>query len=106
VLEGTLTIWREGRIATFGPGEVAVKPRGEWHAFWNAGAEPVRFLEVIAPGAFATYFRELAPIINDAASAGGAPDLAQIAALAARYGLEFDFSAMPGLLAEHGLRAG
>src|SRR5947208_5810659 len=85
VIEGTLTIWREGRVATFGPGEVVVKPRGEFHSFWNAGTEPVRFLEVIAPGAFASYFRELAPIINNsAASAGRAPDLGQIAALAGR----------------------
>jgi quercetin dioxygenase-like cupin family protein len=106
VLEGSLTIWREGQLATFGPGEVAIKPRGEFHAFWNAGAAPVRFLEVIAPGAFANYFRELAPLINSAVASNRAPDLSQIAALAARYGLEFDFSKMPTLLAEHGLKAG
>lgn len=104
VLEGTLTVWREGKITTAGPGGVIAKPRGEWHAFWNSGSEPVRFLEVIAPGAFAGYFRELSMII--AAAAGGPPDMAALAALAAKYGMEFDFAAMGPLLEEHRLRLG
>jgi hypothetical protein len=79
-----------------------VKPRGVFHAFWNIGATPVRFLEVIAPGEFAHYFRELAPLVSPA----GSPDLAAIAALAGRYGVEFDFASMPVLVERHGLRVG
>ena len=106
VLEGTLTVWREGAVTVVGPGGVVAKPRGEWHTFWNAGAGPVRFLEVIAPGAFAGYFRELGALVAPALAAGRPPDTAAIGELAARYGLEFDFSAMGPLLGKHGLRLG
>jgi mannose-6-phosphate isomerase-like protein (cupin superfamily) len=104
VLEGTLTVWRDGAVTSMGAGGVVAKPRGEWHTFWNAGSVPVRFLEVIAPAAFAEYFRELEPLIGAAAAAGQRPDPGAIAALAARYGMEFDFPAMGRLLGEHGLR--
>jgi mannose-6-phosphate isomerase-like protein (cupin superfamily) len=102
VLSGTLTVWRAGAVTTAGPGTAVAKPRGEWHTFWNAGAEPVRFLELISPPRFANYFRELAALMPPA----GPPDLAAIGALAERYGLEFDFRALGPLLGEHGLRLG
>lgn len=102
VLEGRLTVQVGDEVATAGPGEMIVKPRGIAHAFWNGGSEPVRFLEVISPGGFERYFAELALRIP----ADGPPDLDGIAALAARYGMEFDFARMPELLARHGLRLG
>ena len=102
VLEGTLTVWRDGVTTEAGPGAVVRKPRGEWHTFWNAGATPVRFLEVISPPAFADYFRELAALIPSR----GSPDPAEIVALAGRYGLEFDFAALGPLMERHGLRLG
>jgi quercetin dioxygenase-like cupin family protein len=104
VLTGTLTVWRDEVVTTARPGDVVVKPRGEWHTFWNAGPDPVRFLEVIAPGRFAAYFRELGALL--AAAPGAPPDPAAIASLAARYGLEFDFARMGRLIGEHGLRLG
>lgn len=33
------------------PGDLILKPRGQWHTFWNAGDEQARILEIIAPGA-------------------------------------------------------
>ncbi|MEJ7812347.1 MAG: cupin domain-containing protein [Gemmatimonadaceae bacterium] len=102
VLEGTLTVWRDGAVAEAGPGAVVRKPRGEWHTFWNSGPGPVRFLEVISPPAFAGYFRELAALMP----ARGAPDLATVAALAGRYGLEMDFAAIGPLTERYGLRLG
>ena len=102
VLEGTLTVWRDGTAAEAGPGALVRKPRGEWHTFWNAGPTPVRFLEIISPPSFADYFRELAALIPPQ----GAPDPAAIVALGARYGLEFDFAALGPLMARHGLRLG
>jgi len=102
VLEGTLTVWRDGAVTEAGPGTVVRKPRGEWHTFWNAGLEPVRFLELISPPAFAGYFRELARLIPP----HGAPDPAAIAALAGRYGLELDFAALGPLMARYRLRLG
>ena len=52
------------RIETVAAGGMVVKPRGVFHAFRNPGSAPVRFLEVIAPGTFAGYFRELAPLLS------------------------------------------
>jgi mannose-6-phosphate isomerase-like protein (cupin superfamily) len=102
VLEGVLTVQQADQIETAGVGGTVVKPRGVFHAFWNAGQCPVRFLEVIAPGGFAQYFRELAPLV----SRPGPPDLAGIAALAGLYGVEFNFASLPELLERHGLRIG
>ena len=102
VLDGVLTVQQGEQIETAGPGGTIVKPRGVFHAFWNTGATPVRFLEVIAPGAFAQYFRELAPLLAQP----GAPDLEGVVALAGRYGMEFDLASLPGLRERHGLRAG
>jgi mannose-6-phosphate isomerase-like protein (cupin superfamily) len=94
VLEGELTVQQGDRTDTAGVGGTIVKPRGVFHAFWNSGDTPLRFLEVIAPGAFAQYFRELAPLLQRE----GPADLAAIGALASRYGVEFDFASMPELL--------
>jgi quercetin dioxygenase-like cupin family protein len=102
VLEGELTVQQGHRRDTAGVGGTIVKPRGVFHAFWNAGATPVRFLEIIAPGGFAGYFQELAPLIKP----GGLPDLAAVTAVGGRYGLEFNFASVPELLARHGLRLG
>lgn len=102
VLAGTLTVRLGDEVLTARSGDVVFKPRGQFHTFWNNGADPVRFLEVISPGGFESYFAELAALIP----AGGAPDLGALAALAARYGMTFDFAAMPALLASYGVRLG
>ena len=100
----------QGRVgARFGeevlhgePGDLIFKPRGEWHTFWTAGDQPARILEIISPAGFERYFEELTELPRGA----GRPDRAQIAAIAARYGLELDFDSIPRLLQEHGLRFG
>lgn len=102
VLEGELSVQQGDNISAAGPGGIIVKPRGIFHAFWNAGAGPVRFLEIIAPGVFAQYFRELSPLL----AKPGPPDLAAVTALASRYGVEFDFASLPALLERHHLRIG
>lgn len=102
VLEGELTVEIGAEVVTAGAGEIVVKPRGEYHTFWNAGDRPVRFLEVISPGGLEEYFAELGGLIP----ADGPPEMEAIAALAGRYGMEFDLARMPGLLQRHGLRLG
>ena len=102
VLEGELTVQLGNEVVTARPGEIVVKPRGQFHAFWNAGTGTVRFLEVIAPGGFVHYFEELAAIITVDAP----PDIGAIMALATRYRLEFDIGALQPLLEAHGLRLG
>jgi mannose-6-phosphate isomerase-like protein (cupin superfamily) len=97
VLEGRLGAQLGDEIVEAGPGELVRKPRGQEHTFWNAGDEPLRFLEVIAPGNFAGYFREVAPLLATGDKAG-------VQEVAARYALEIDFSTIPALAERHGLR--
>ena len=102
VLEGTLTVQQDDEISAAGPDEFVIKPRDVWHTFWNAGFERVRFLEIIAPGAFAGYFAELAAVLP----AEGMPDEAtekRIAALDEKYGLETNPAASRKLIEQHGL---
>jgi quercetin dioxygenase-like cupin family protein len=96
VLEGRLGAQLGDDVVEAGPGEVVQKPRGQEHAFWNAGDEPLRFLELISPGGFAQYFRELAPVL-------AAGDNEGVQEIAARYELEIDFTTIPVLAGRYGL---
>ncbi|HJQ74785.1 MAG TPA: cupin domain-containing protein [Gaiellaceae bacterium] len=96
VLEGRLGAQLGDETVEAGPGELVRKPRGQEHAFWNAGDEPLRFLELISPGGFAGYFRELAPLL-------AAGDHAGVQEVAARYELEIDFATIPVLAERYGL---
>ena len=79
-------------------GDLAFKPRDQWHTFWNAGDEPCRILEIISPGGFEHFFDELGTIMGAAEF-----DPAQLVELGARYGLEFQPDSVPRLCEEHGL---
>ena len=102
VLEGTLTVQQGTRIEQAGPGGCIHKPKGVFHAFWNSGSEPVRFLEVIAPGGFEHFFEELATL----ATHHNSLDLVALAGLARGYGVEFDLASVDTLLARHRLSPG
>lgn len=99
VLEGRVGVHVGDEVRVAGPGDLVFKPRGVAHAFWNAGDEPARALEIISPGGFERYFAECAALFP----AEGAPDFDALAALQARYGLTMDFASVPRLAAEHGL---
>jgi uncharacterized cupin superfamily protein len=60
VLEGTLGALLGDQVVFAEAGDLAFKPRGQWHAFWNAGDTPCRILEIISPGGFEHYFAEAA----------------------------------------------
>jgi mannose-6-phosphate isomerase-like protein (cupin superfamily) len=96
VIEGRLGAQLGDEVVEAGPGELVQKPRGQAHTFWNAGDEPVRFLEVISPGGFEHYFREIAPLL-------AVGDKDSVPPIAARYGLEIDFSTIPQLAERYGL---
>ena len=96
VLEGTLTVWEEGATRTYRPGEVVAKPRGRWHTFWNAGDEPLRILEIIAPAGIEALFR----LLGDP---GGEYDPQTLPALVAPFGCEVDFEATMPIVERHGL---
>ena len=99
VLEGRFGVLLGDEVIQAGPGDLVMKPRGVPHAFWNAGDEPGRLLELISPAGFEGYFREMAPLL-----AADERDMAAVAAVAERYGLTIDFGTVPGLIETHGLR--
>jgi quercetin dioxygenase-like cupin family protein len=102
VLEGVLGAQVGDEVLERRAGEVLVKPARVPHAFWNAGEEPVRFIELITPGHFVSYFREVEPLLGG----DGPPDMAGMAQVAARYELDVDPASVPRLVAEHGLQLG
>lgn len=71
VLEGQIGFRSDDAEVVLGPGGYITKPRGQMHAMWNAGKVPGRIVEVITPGGFENYFRELAELL--AASQASVP---------------------------------
>ena len=101
VLEGQVGALLGDDVVIAGPGDLLFKPRNQWHTFWNAGDEPARILEIIAPSGFERFFEELVDL-------GGALEAepSALAELCARYELEMDPDSIPGLLERFGLRIG
>ena len=94
VLTGKLGALLGEEVVTAGPGTWVFKPREQWHTFWNAGETPCEIIEIISPGGFEDFFRELT-------SAWGNPE--QMTALGAKYELDFDFDSVPKLCERFGL---
>lgn len=101
VLAGRMGGLLGDEVVEAGPGDLVFKPREQWHTFWNAGDEPCRILEIIAPAGFEHFFREL-----DALGGALNADPEQLAALSARYGQEMKPETVPELLERFGLRIG
>ena len=101
VLEGRMGALLGDEVVEAGPGDLVFKPREQWHTFWNAGDEPCRILEIIAPAGFERFFKEMVAMRGPD---GVGPD--QVATLEARYGLEMQPDSVPGLLERFGLRIG
>ena len=99
VLEGRMGAMLGEDVIYASAGELAFKPRGQWHTFWNPDDAPCRILEIISPGGFECFFDELAALM---AAPGSTPE--RIGELGARYGVEFDADSVPRLCAEFGLR--
>jgi mannose-6-phosphate isomerase-like protein (cupin superfamily) len=101
VIEGRMGALLGDEVLEAGPGDLVHKPRGEWHTFWNAGDEPCRILEIIAPAGFERFFAELVDLGGVAAA-----DPAAMGELCARYDLEMQPDTVPGLLDRFGLVVG
>lgn len=99
VLSGRMGAMIGDEVVEAGPGELVVKPRGIPHAFWNAGDEEVRLLELISPGGFDQYFTDMAPLLNST----GEPDLKARVEIQARYGLTMDIESIGTLSERFGL---
>ena len=101
ILEGQIGLQLGDETLLAKAGDLVFKPRGIPHAFWNAGDEPARLLEIISPAGFENYFRELAPLL-----AAEKRDAAAIGEVVAKYDLEIDFATIPLLTEQHGLHVG
>jgi mannose-6-phosphate isomerase-like protein (cupin superfamily) len=101
VLQGRMGALLGDDVVEAGPGDLVFKPRNQWHTFWNAGDEPARILEIIAPAGFEDFFRELSDM-------GGAikADPDELTALGERYGLQFQLDTVPELVERFGVRVG
>lgn len=102
VLEGELTVLAGEKIWTVPADEATVKGRNTWHTFWNAGDEPLRFLEIIAPGEFSEFFEEISRVYP--VDPADKEALARFEEICERYGFEADLESIPKLCEEHGLQ--
>jgi mannose-6-phosphate isomerase-like protein (cupin superfamily) len=99
VLEGRMGALLGDDVIEAGCGDFVVKPRGQWHTFWNAGEEPCRILEIISPAGFEGFFAELVDLGGVAET-----DPATLGELCERYALEMDPSSIPDLIERFGVR--
>jgi mannose-6-phosphate isomerase-like protein (cupin superfamily) len=101
VIEGRMGALLGDEVVEAGPGDLVFKPRNQWHTFWNAGDEPCRILEIIAPAGFEKFFDELVDL-------GGVTqtDPETMAELCGRYELEMKPESIPELLERFDLRIG
>ena len=100
VLAGQLGARLGDEVVVAGPAAYVLKPRGQWHTFWNAGETELRFIELLIPGGIDSYFTRLSQLL----SARRAPTAGELQHLAAEYGIEFDFDSVAPLCEQFGLR--
>jgi quercetin dioxygenase-like cupin family protein len=92
VLAGEIGFRSDDSEVVLGPGGYITKPRGQMHAMWNAGNEPGRIIEVITPGGFENYFRELGELLvahADDPAGQILHELPEFGELADKYGLTY-----------------
>ena len=96
VLEGRVWFVAEGEELVAEVGDLVVKPRGEWHTFWNAADVPARMLELISPGGLEEAFRLIDTADEDV----------DLGPLVAPYGCESDVEATLPIIERYGLTFG
>jgi quercetin dioxygenase-like cupin family protein len=96
VLDGTFGVRIGDDVMQVSAGSYVFKPRGVPHTFWNAGPQPARLLEIIAPAGFERYFTEMAELLEQ-----HGPDFDRISELAAGYQVTFQLDWVDDLVAEH-----
>jgi mannose-6-phosphate isomerase-like protein (cupin superfamily) len=96
VLDGRMGALLGEREIVAGPGDLVVKPRDQWHTFWNAGDVPLRVLELISPAGLEELFVSLGRLEE--------LDEATLAEFAAGYGCRVDMAGTAPIVQRHGLR--
>jgi mannose-6-phosphate isomerase-like protein (cupin superfamily) len=94
VLEGRVGAQLGDEVVVAEVGDLVLKPRAQWHTFWNAGDEPARVLEIISPAGLERLFRRFA---------AGYPEPDELAAMAAEFGAEVDLASTMSVVERHGL---
>ena len=64
VVSGRLGAKLGDNVVTAEAGAYVLKPRGQWHASWNAGDTELRVIELLIPGGFDAYFQWLSSLLN------------------------------------------
>jgi quercetin dioxygenase-like cupin family protein len=100
VLKGELALRIGDTEIAATPGCIVVKPVGVPHTFWNPTERSVRVLEIISPGGFDSYFRELAALYTD----DRLPEPHAVADLRDRYGVTAHPEWIDDLKTRHGLK--
>ena len=98
VLEGRMGALLGDDVVYAEAGDYVYKPRDQWHTFWNAGDEPCRILEIIAPGGFEHFFDELGEAIASETMSDE-----KFGELGERYGIEFKPETVAELCEKYGL---
>ena len=98
IVEGRMGALLGEDVPEAGPGDLVLKSRGQWHTFWNAGDQPCRVLEIIAPAGFERFFEEL---VEMGGVTQAEPD--QLAGLCERYALGLDPASVPRLIERFGV---
>jgi mannose-6-phosphate isomerase-like protein (cupin superfamily) len=102
VLEGTMTCRVAAQEVEVAAGGYVLRPAGLPHAMWNAGEEPIRFLEITNPAAsFEEYVRRLGALIDS-----GEANAGSVGALARDFGITFFAQETEELSARLGLPVG
>lgn len=81
------------------PGSWILKPRGLMHTFWNASPEPARIIELLTPGRFEHFFRQMTAL----AARDELTD-EMMGALAEEYGTTVSMDWVDDLTARYGLQ--
>jgi mannose-6-phosphate isomerase-like protein (cupin superfamily) len=90
ILEGPLTVRCGDEEFSAGPGSFVFTPRGVPHTFRLEGNLPARLLVLLTPGGGEGFFIEAGrPAAGPGLPPPGPPDVAALAAVAARYHQEF-----------------
>lgn len=84
VIEGEFEFYAKGETIKAEAGSLVIAPRDIPHTFKNVGSTPGKMLILVRPAGFENFIAEFATLPYDQP-----PDVAKMAAIAAKYGLEF-----------------
>ena len=99
VLAGQMGVLLGDRVVQARAGSYVVKPRGQWHTYWNAGECELRLMELLVPGGFEGCLERLA----EALAARVPVDVSTLERIGAEYGVEFDFASVNDLCQHFGV---